>query len=163
MQYDKERVTRLRNHILVKPSVSIERAECVTESYKETEGMLFIIGACTAFIGKGCTLADEIILGDPFLLTANGTIFNMRFSPNALKDRESMKKFESMLRQYLEEGGFFVQYNIVDTKTLRAAQKNPEEYKDLLVRVATYSAYFVELEKNLQEDIINRVAMEEMN
>lgn len=93
----------------------------------------------------------------------NGTIFNMRFSPSALKDRESMKKFESMLRQYLEEGGFFVQYNIVDTKTLRAAQENPEEYKDLLVRVATYSAYFVELGKNLQEDIINRVAMEEMN
>ena len=48
-------------------------------------------------------------------------------------------------------------------KTLRAAQENPEEYKDLLVRVATYSAYFVELGKNLQEDIINRVAMEEMN
>lgn len=92
----------------------------------------------------------------------NGTIFNMRFSPNALKDRESMKKFEQMLRQYLEEGGFFVQYNIVDTKTLRAAQENPDEYRDLLVRVATYSAYFVELGKDLQEDIINRVAMEEM-
>lgn len=93
----------------------------------------------------------------------NGTIFNMRFSPSALKDRESMKKFESMLRHYLEEGGFFVQYNIVDTKTLRAGQENPEEYKDILVRVATYSAYFVEFGKNLQEDIINRVAIEEMN
>ena len=92
----------------------------------------------------------------------NGTIFNMRFSPNALKDRQSIKKFELMLREYLEEGGFFVQYNIVDTATLRAAQAEPEKYRDLLVRVATYSAYFVELGKNLQEDIIHRVEMEEL-
>ena len=86
----------------------------------------------------------------------------MRFSPNALKDRQSIKKFELMLREYLEEGGFFVQYNIVDTATLRAAQAEPEKYRDLLVRVATYSAYFVELGKNLQEDIIHRVEMEEL-
>ncbi len=90
----------------------------------------------------------------------NGSVFNMRFSPEALKDGPSMKKFEQMMRTFLEEGGFFVQYNIVDTDTLRAAQKNPEEYKDLLVRVATYSAYFVELGEDLQEDIINRLTME---
>ena len=90
----------------------------------------------------------------------NGSVFNMRFSPNALKDAVSIKKFEQMLRTFLEEGGFFVQYNIVDTETLRAAQKNPEEYKDLLVRVATYSAYFVELGEDLQEDIISRLAQD---
>ena len=90
----------------------------------------------------------------------NGSVFNMRFSPSALKDRESIKKFELMLRNFLEEGGFFVQYNIVDTETLRAAQKNPSEYRDLLVRVATYSAYFVELAEDLQEDIISRLSME---
>jgi formate C-acetyltransferase len=90
----------------------------------------------------------------------NGSVFNMRFSPNALKDMAGIKKFEQMLRKYLEEGGFFVQYNIVDTETLRAAQKNPEQYKDLLVRVATYSAYFVELGADLQEDIITRMTQE---
>lgn len=90
----------------------------------------------------------------------NGTIFNMRFSPNALKDPVSIKKFEPMLRTYLGQGGFFVQYNIVDTATLREAQKHPEDYRDLLVRVATYSAYFVELGENLQEDIINRMVLE---
>ena len=52
-----------------------------------------------------------------------------------------------MLRNFLETGGFFVQFNIVDTETLRDAQKNPDKYRDLLVRVATYSAYFVDLEK----------------
>ena len=90
----------------------------------------------------------------------NGSVFNMRFSPSALKDREGIKKFEQMMRNYLEEGGFFVQYNIVDTETLRAAQEKPEEYRDLLVRVATYSAYFVELGKDLQDDIIMRLAQE---
>ncbi|MCC8121923.1 MAG: hypothetical protein LIO58_00030 [Oscillospiraceae bacterium] len=90
----------------------------------------------------------------------NGSIFNMRFSPSALKDPVSIKKFEAMLRAFLEQGGFFVQYNIVDTQTLRAAQAHPDEYRDLLVRVATYSAYFVELGKDLQEDIISRLALE---
>ena len=88
----------------------------------------------------------------------NGSIFNMRFSPKDLDDPQKIKKFEQMLRTFLEEGGFFVQYNIVDTETLRAAQENPEQYKDLLVRVATYSAYFVELGEDLQEDIIDRLS-----
>ncbi|MCL2493377.1 MAG: glycyl radical protein, partial [Clostridiales bacterium] len=90
----------------------------------------------------------------------NGSVFNMRFSPNALKDAASIKKFEQMLRTFLESGGFFVQFNIIDTETLLAAQEHPEEYRDLLVRVATYSAYFVELGKDLQDDIINRLAMD---
>lgn len=90
----------------------------------------------------------------------NGSVLNMRFSPNALKDTTSMRKFSSMLRTFLETGGFFVQFNIVDTETLRAAQREPEKYRDLLVRVATYSAYFVELGENLQNDIINRMEME---
>ena len=55
-----------------------------------------------------------------------------------------------MLRNFLETGGFFVQFNIVDTETLRDAQKNPDKYRDLLVRVATYSAYFVDLEKSAE-------------
>ena len=71
-----------------------------------------------------------------------------------------MRKFSSMLRTFLETGGFFVQFNIVDADTLRAAQREPEKYRDLLVRVATYSAYFVELGENLQNDIINRMELE---
>jgi formate C-acetyltransferase len=90
----------------------------------------------------------------------NGSIFNMRFSPKELDDHPKIKKFEQMLRTFLESGGFFVQFNIVDTETLRAAQKNPDDYKDLLVRVATYSAYFVELGEDLQDDIINRLAQD---
>ena len=102
---------------------------------------------------RSCAKLDHVKL-------TNGSIFNMRFSPKDLDTPQKIKKFEQMLRTFLEEGGFFVQYNIVDTETLRAAQKDPEQYKDLLVRVATYSAYFVELGEDLQEDIINRLSQD---
>ena len=92
----------------------------------------------------------------------NGSVLNMKFSPGALKDETSLKKFASMTRTFLETGGFLVQFNIVDTATLRAAQKEPDRYRDLLVRVATYSACFVELSPQLQEDIINRMEFEEL-
>ncbi len=92
----------------------------------------------------------------------NGSVLNMRFNPGVLKDEASTRKFASMIRTYLETGGFFVQFNIVGTETLRAAQKEPEKYRDLLVRVATYSAYFVELSPELQEDVIRRTEFTEV-
>ena len=92
----------------------------------------------------------------------NGSVLNMKFSPAALKDETSLRKFASMTRTFLETGGFLVQFNIVDTATLRAAQREPDEYRDLLVRVATYSARFVELSPQLQEDIIDRMEFEEL-
>jgi formate C-acetyltransferase len=61
-----------------------------------------------------------------------------------------------MTKAYFENGGMEVQYNVIDTKTLRAAQENPEEYRDLVVRIAGYSAYFIELGRDLQNDIIAR-------
>ncbi len=87
----------------------------------------------------------------------NGSVLNMKFNPGALKDHESMKKFASLIRTFCETGGFLVQFNIIDVDTMRAAQKKPEQYRDLLVRVATYSAYFVELSPELQNDVIRRI------
>lgn len=92
----------------------------------------------------------------------NGSVLNMRFSPDALKDEGKIKKFATMIRTYLELGGYLVQFNIVSTDTLKKAQREPEKYKDLLVRVATYSAYFVELSPELQNDIINRMEFQEV-
>lgn len=92
----------------------------------------------------------------------NGSVLNMKFSPASLRDQTSLRKFASMARTFLETGGFLVQFNIIDTATLRAAQREPERYRDLLVRVATYSAYFVELGPELQEDIIRRMEFEEL-
>jgi formate C-acetyltransferase len=92
----------------------------------------------------------------------NGSVLNMRFNPDALKDEAKIGKFATMIRTYLETGGFFVQFNVVTTATLKDAQKNPEKYRDLLVRVSTYSAYFVELSPALQDDIIARMEFQEV-
>lgn len=93
---------------------------------------------------------------------SNGSILNMRFSPSAVKDADKMKKFATLIRTFCETGGNLVQFNFIDNELLRDAQRNPEKYKDLLVRVATYSAYFVELSPELQNDIINRIEFEEI-
>lgn len=88
----------------------------------------------------------------------NGSVLNMRFDPSALDSPGKLRKFADMIRTYFSDGGFLVQFNIVSTETLRAAQREPELYRDLLVRVATYAAKFTELSAVLQEDIINRIA-----
>jgi formate C-acetyltransferase len=106
---------------------------------------------------SGPTATLRSVAGLTHTKLTNGSVLNMRFDPDALKSQESMEKFTDLLRVYLLGGGFFVQFNIIDTETLRAAQKDPERYRDLLVRVATYSAYFVELSPEMQEDIISRM------
>jgi len=91
------------------------------------------------------------------LTKLRGAVLNMKFNPNALRDEEKIRKLCSMIRAYFESGGHHVQFNIISTETLRDAQRNPEKYRDLLVRVATYSAYFVELGREIQDDIIARM------
>ena len=92
----------------------------------------------------------------------NGSVLNMRFNPDVLKDESKMRKFASLIRTFCETGGYLVQFNIVSTDMLRDAQRHPEKYRDLLVRVATYSAYFVELSPELQNDIIARMEFQEV-
>jgi len=86
----------------------------------------------------------------------NGSILNLRISAGSVSNSEKLKKLCSIVRTYCENGGNLVQFNFTSNETLRAAQKNPEQYRDLLVRVATYSAFFVELGSETQEDIIRR-------
>ncbi len=69
---------------------------------------------------------------------------------------DGIQKLVEMTKTYFEDGGMEVQYNIVDTDTLRAAQADPNTHRDLVVRIAGYSAYFVELGRDLQNDIIAR-------
>jgi formate C-acetyltransferase len=73
-----------------------------------------------------------------------------------LSREDGIAKLRDMTKVYFENGGMEVQYNVVDTKTLRDAQDHPEKYRDLVVRIAGYSAYFVELGRDLQNDIISR-------
>ncbi len=91
----------------------------------------------------------------------HGEVLNLRLNPDAVAGDEKLKKFEGLIRAYIDSGGFLVQFNIVSTKTLRDAQLHPENYRDLVVRVATYAAYFIELGPELQNDIIHRLEFSE--
>lgn len=87
---------------------------------------------------------------------SGGTLLNQRFLPSLLKKEEDIKKLGKLIRSYFSMGGHHVQFNIVDTATLLAAQNTPEEYKDLLVRMAGYSDYFNDMNQDLQQEIIER-------
>lgn len=89
-------------------------------------------------------------------IASNGTLFNMKFHPSALKGDEGLYNFVSLIRAYFDRKGMHVQFNVVSRETLIDAQKNPENYKNLVVRVAGYSALFTTLSRSLQDDIINR-------
>ena len=87
---------------------------------------------------------------------SNGTLYNQKFLPSALAGDEGLKRFASIVRSYFDHKGMHVQFNVIDRETLLAAQERPEDYKDLVVRVAGYSAQFTVLAKEVQDDIISR-------
>jgi len=91
---------------------------------------------------------------------SGGTLLNMRFVPGLLKRDKDVEKLGHLIRSYFALGGHHIQFNIVDTATLYAAQECPEDYKDLLVRVAGYSDYFNDMNDDLQQDIIARTQNE---
>ncbi|MBI5118593.1 hypothetical protein HZA56_19160 [Candidatus Poribacteria bacterium] len=88
-------------------------------------------------------------------LMENGSVFNMKFNPGTFKD-ENISKFIDVMKTYFELGGFQMQFSVVDRKTLLDAREHPEKHRDLVVRVAGYSAYFVEQSPRVQEHIIER-------
>ncbi len=90
---------------------------------------------------------------------SNGTLLNMRFHPTALSNKTGKEKLKALIKTYFKLGGMEMQFNIVSADTLRKAQKKPEEYRDLVVRIAGFSAYFVEIYKASQEDIIKRTEL----
>ena len=92
---------------------------------------------------------------------SGGTLLNVRFVPSLLKRDEDLKKLVSLIRAYFSMGGHHIQFNIVDTQTLLDAQQQPDDYKDLLVRVAGYSDYFNVMTEQLQNEIIARTENDE--
>ena len=92
-------------------------------------------------------------------LASNGTLMNLRFPEETVAGVEGRDNLVSFIDEYIAKGAMHVQFNIMSSKTMRAAQKKPEDYKDMLVRVAGYSAYFVELGKPLQKDLIQRTEL----
>lgn len=89
-------------------------------------------------------------------IASNGTLFNQKFHPSALSGEKGLDNFVALIRSYFDQKGSHMQFNVVSRETLLDAQKNPEKYKHLVVRVAGYSALFTTLSRSLQDDIIRR-------
>ena len=97
---------------------------------------------------KSCAKMDH--------LATSGTLLNQKFTPDVVAGEEGLAHMADLVRSYFAMDGHHIQFNIIDRATLIEAQKNPEEYKDLIVRVAGYSDFFRNLDKPLQDEIINR-------
>lgn len=93
-------------------------------------------------------------------IKSGGTLLNQKFSPSFFKDEDAIKKIGQLVRAYFRMDGHHIQFNVVSADTLRKAQANPEQFSNLIVRVAGYSDYFNDLTPELQEEIIGRTEQE---
>jgi formate C-acetyltransferase len=105
-------------------------------------GPTAVVNSCTKF---------------PHRLAYHGLAFNLSFPPSAVRRANAVNILGSLVKVYMKKGGRYVQFNIQDVEVLEKAQKNPEKYRDLIVRVHGMSAYFVNLDPLIQEDIIRRI------
>lgn len=87
-----------------------------------------------------------------------GALFNLRFDPKGVQGEKGINTIQGVIREFFKEGGQHIQINVVDDATLRKAQENPENYRGLVVRVAGYMAYFTELDRKVQDALIDRTA-----
>jgi formate C-acetyltransferase len=89
----------------------------------------------------------------------HGCVLNQRFHPSLFEGEGKVELFSDYMRTFMDLGGWECQFNVVTTEQLKEAQKHPEKHRNMVIRVAGYSAYFTELEKELQDDIINRTEL----
>ena len=112
------------------------------EKFADTNGPTAVI--------KSCAKMDHCSTG--------GTLLNQKFTPSALAGDTGLENLASLIKTYFAMDGHHIQFNVFDKQTLLEAQKHPDDYKDLIVRVAGYSDYFRNLDEELQNEIINRTA-----
>ncbi|MDF2883140.1 MAG: pyruvate formate-lyase [Clostridiaceae bacterium] len=116
-------------------------------------------GGLSPMVGRdklGPTAALKSVSKLDNYLTTNGSLLNIKFSPKALEGEGGIRKFADFLLTFMKLKIQHIQFNVISRQTLIDAQKHPENYKGLVVRVAGYSAFFVELNKEIQDDIIAR-------
>lgn len=118
-------------------------------------------GGVSAMYGRdqnGPTALLHSVSRLPFEMATNGALLNMKFIPAFFKTDMGIHKFVSMIRAFCQLNISHVQFNVLNEKDLRAAQERPEDYRSMTVRVAGYTAYFTELARDLQDEIIERTA-----
>jgi len=114
------------------------------------------ISPATGAERNGATACINSVSKLPSIWFSRGAIFNVRLTPEMLKTREGRRRVNGLIKTLFENNQYHIQFNVVGTDTLRDAQAHPEQYRDLMVRVAGYSAFFAPLNAELQEDIIRR-------
>jgi formate C-acetyltransferase/4-hydroxyphenylacetate decarboxylase large subunit len=127
-------------------------------------GVALCDGAVSAFPGTDVSGPTALIRSATKVdaLPYKSVQLNMKFHPSALKGLKGSSALLSLIKTFFDLGGYFIQFNIVDSKLLRDAQRHPERYRDLLVRVAGFTAYWVELSKGVQDEIIQRTEFGEI-
>jgi len=115
-------------------------------------------GAVSAFPGTDISGPTALIRSATRIdaLPYKSVQLNMKFHPTALKGSKGSQALLYLIKTFFDLGGYFIQFNVVDSKMLKDAQRHPERYRDLLVRVAGFTAYWVELSKGVQNEIIRR-------
>jgi formate C-acetyltransferase len=108
---------------------------------------------------NGPTAAANSVAKLDHHVASNGTLYNQKFIPSALAGDKGLQNFAALIRSYFDRKGMHVQFNVIDRETMVEAQKDPEHHRDLVVRVAGYSAQFVVLAKEVQDDIISRTEL----
>jgi len=122
-------------------------------------GEPFSEGGMSPYQGRnvsGITATMQSICKMNYGNAIGGSVTNVKFDPANLNDPSKLRRLAALLRLYCAQGGDIIQFNFIDNETLKKAMEHPEQYRDLLVRVATYSAYFSNLSRAVQEEIISR-------
>ncbi len=137
---------------------------CIASADGRLAGLTLADGAQSPYPGTD--------LNGPYALLNSATSFehsdyqntqlNFKLHPSSIKGTEGARKLAHLLKAYMEKGGYHIQFNVVDSRMLRDAQANPDNYRDLLVRVAGFTQYWVELSKPIQDEVVSRTEYEEL-
>ena len=123
---------------------------------KDWEPLADAISSRQGFDKNGPTAYLRSAAKLPHRELTNGDQLNIRFSPGSVAGDAGAMKLKSLINTYFKLGGMQVQFNVVSTENLHKAQEDPQNYKDLIVRIAGFSTYFVSLDKRTQDDFITR-------
>ncbi|NHI92403.1 MAG: hypothetical protein EAX96_07855 [Candidatus Lokiarchaeota archaeon] len=124
---------------------------------KAAEPISNAISPCNGAEKNGPTAAIKSIAKIDHIKAGYGDSFNMKMPKSLLETEKGIESFENLIKTYFDLGGFHIQFNVINEETLRDAQIHPEQYEDLIVRVSGYSAYFTQLGKSIQDDLIQRI------
>ncbi len=168
LRHYKETVSKYRDSrggkyvvVVESQSMNVSEGKCVLASADGRFAHEALNDNCSPVMGRdvnGPTATVKSVAKLDQKNAQDGCLFNIRFEPRSIQGEKGRKILDSVVKTFFDNMGEHIQINVVDDQTLRAAQKEPEKYRNLLVRVAGYLAYFTELDKSVQDNIIARTA-----